>query len=187
MIQSRVDIVGKKYGKWEVLSEAPPRGKSTALRAVCRCECGKVRSVTKLALRKGRTTQCMSCASKHRYQKKAEAQRLSDPLYGYRTHISRYKLGATERNLEWGLTDDRAVDLFLQRCVFCNREGIKRRETMAPLNGIDRLDNTKGYVEGNVFPCCWDCNRAKADMHTADFVLWIKDVAKHIGFMVERP
>lgn len=28
-------------------------------------------------------------------------------------------------------------------------------------NGIDRVDNTKGYEETNVVPCCTVCNRAK--------------------------
>lgn len=33
--------------------------------------------------------------------------------------------------------------------------------------GIDRKDNQKGYVVGNVVPCCWDCNARKGALERA--------------------
>jgi hypothetical protein len=40
-------------------------------------------------------------------------------------------------------------------------------------NGIDRVDNSKGYILGNCVPCCSWCNRAKADGTLAKFMDWI--------------
>ena len=46
-------------------------------------------------------------------------------------------------------------------------------------NGIDRVDNEKGYEEGNVVPCCKICNVAKHDMEQKDFIFWARSVAEH--------
>jgi len=39
-------------------------------------------------------------------------------------------------------------------------------------NGVDRIDSQKGYVSGNVVPCCKYCNIAKSDYSTEDFLEW---------------
>ena len=36
-------------------------------------------------------------------------------------------------------------------------------------HGLDRLDNQKGYVIGNVVPCCTSCNRRKGGLEQAGF------------------
>ena len=47
-------------------------------------------------------------------------------------------------------------------------------------NGIDRLDNEKGYELGNVVSCCGRCNRAKGTMHVDEFRKWIAAVHGHL-------
>ena len=41
----KLDLTGKKFGKWTVLKEAPRKTKSSHTRWICRCECGTVREV----------------------------------------------------------------------------------------------------------------------------------------------
>ena len=41
---------------------------------------------------------------------------------------------------------------------------------------IDRIDNSKGYIKGNVVSCCKKCNTAKNTMTTEEFKQWIKKV-----------
>ena len=36
-------------------------------------------------------------------------------------------------------------------------------------NGVDRVDNTKGYSVDNSVPCCKFCNTAKHTMSEGDF------------------
>ena len=36
-------------------------------------------------------------------------------------------------------------------------------------NGIDRVDNEKGYVHGNVEACCGTCNFLKGNLSLAEF------------------
>ena len=48
-------------------------------------------------------------------------------------------------------------------------------------NGMDRVDNAKGYVLGNVVPCCHTCNFAKRGMATNEFVAWVTLVSNHLN------
>jgi hypothetical protein len=47
------------------------------------------------------------------------------------------------------------------------------------LSGIDRLDNSKGYVSGNVVPCCSVCNHAKHNLASDRYIEHCKAVARH--------
>jgi hypothetical protein len=43
-------------------------------------------------------------------------------------------------------------------------------------NGIDRVDNFKGYEIDNCVPCCYICNYAKRDMSKDQFLAWVKRI-----------
>ena len=40
-------------------------------------------------------------------------------------------------------------------------------------NGIDRIDNNKGYTMDNVVPCCEICNNAKKNLSKVKFISWL--------------
>jgi hypothetical protein len=72
--------------------------------------------------------------------------------------LSYYKERAAKKKYDWGITDEYALELFSDECMYCgefNEFGV---------NGIDRVDNTMGYIDGNVVPCCTVCNMIKCDM-----------------------
>jgi hypothetical protein len=48
-------------------------------------------------------------------------------------------------------------------------------------NGLDRVDNGKGYEIDNVVPCCKECNYAKCDRTQKDFVNWVKKCHDHLS------
>jgi hypothetical protein len=43
-------------------------------------------------------------------------------------------------------------------------------------NGVDRVDNSIGYTEDNVVPCCGTCNRMKLDMGKKEFLAHIQKI-----------
>ena len=43
-------------------------------------------------------------------------------------------------------------------------------------NGLDRVDNSKGYFIENVVPCCKNCNRAKATLTQKEFLNLVKKI-----------
>lgn len=71
-------------------------------------------------------------------------------------------------------------------CTYCGAAPAPRtvsRDKQAAygqLNGIDRIDSSRGYVPGNVQPCCTSCNIAKLDRSDADFRAWLLRAADHI-------
>jgi hypothetical protein len=46
-------------------------------------------------------------------------------------------------------------------------------------HGIDRYDNTKGYIVSNIKPCCSRCNIMKNDMHVQAFIDKVKIILKY--------
>ena len=46
-------------------------------------------------------------------------------------------------------------------------------------NGVDRLDNDKGYTDENVVPCCKFCNVAKMQMTVEEFEQHIRRITSH--------
>jgi hypothetical protein len=53
---------------------------------------------------------------------------------------------------------------------------------MSPARGIDRRDNSVGYLISNCAPCCKNCNLAKRDMSEAEFLRWVARIATKQGF-----
>jgi hypothetical protein len=43
-------------------------------------------------------------------------------------------------------------------------------------NGIDRIENTKGYSIDNCAPCCKICNNSKSTLSKEEWFYWIKQV-----------
>jgi hypothetical protein len=44
-------------------------------------------------------------------------------------------------------------------------------------NGIDRIDNARGYERDNIVPCCKFCNRAKSAMPQKEFIDLVRRIA----------
>lgn len=44
---------------------------------------------------------------------------------------------------------------------------------MFDYNGLDRIDSSKAHITGNVVSSCYNCNRAKNNLTTADFLAWV--------------
>lgn len=48
-----------------------------------------------------------------------------------------------------------------------------------PHNGVDRIDNNKGYEFNNCVPCCGDCNIAKHKLSLNEFISHARKIANH--------
>ena len=94
------------------------------------------------------------------------------------THFKQYFRGAIKRDYEFKLTFEEFCDLVSKACKYCGEENI--------VNGIDRVDNTKGYILENCVPCCELCNQMKLN-HTVDkFIGKSLDIAvKHIRHLLK--
>lgn len=46
-------------------------------------------------------------------------------------------------------------------------------------HGLDRINSKKGYIKGNITPCCNNCNRAKSNQTLKAFKLHILKIYGH--------
>ena len=89
----------------------------------------------------------------------AEAKRNLDN--NWKTFLSK---SVEKREKECNLTKEQYIDLIQKPCIYCNYY------CEDEINGIDRLDNTKGYILENCIPCCKHCNRMKHILHPVFFI-----------------
>lgn len=102
-----------------------------------------------------------------------------------RSHLNRYygdyKRGAKYKSLRFDLTLDEFRDLVVQRCHYCGAFPKVQNvwhsvKVKIPMNGIDRVDNSKGYSTDNCVTACAPCNYFKKGMPIEDFILRIKGI-----------
>jgi hypothetical protein len=81
--------------------------------------------------------------------------------------ITQYKSRSKRMGIEYLLDNEQASDLLTDNCYYCG-------QSPSPVNGIDRSDNDRGYITGNVVTACRMCNTAKNNHSLDEFLLWIK-------------
>lgn len=141
---------GDIFGMWTVVGDRVTESGSEIL---CRCECGieKLVRVTKLLNKK--SLGCITCRRKGK---------TSSNWKGVgeipRSAFTKVKLSAKNRKKEFKLTHDYLHKLFEEQKHKCALSGIElffleESKNLSQSNGnasLDRIDNTKGYIEGNV-------------------------------------
>ena len=112
---------------------------------------------------------------------KAKGTALPPNVAAYRLIVRTYRLSARRKGLEFTLSDSEIKNLLDGNCRYCGSEpcGISKKGLKGSYtySGIDRVDNTLGYVGGNVVSCCKQCNMAKGVMTEDQFMLKIQAFA----------
>lgn len=171
-----IDLTGKRFNRLTVIERSYPNTKRGCPRWLCKCDCGVEKIVNGIDLRKGKTQSC-GCLQKE-YAKK---RKLEPRISNMRHMISNYRGGARRRGLEWKLTEEQFKELTQQDCFYCgakpnNRFEYKGSNGAYIYNGIDRVNNDKGYTIENTVPCCFFCNERKRALTLQEFKDWIKRV-----------
>jgi len=97
--------------------------------------------------------------------------------------FARYKQGAKKRGLAFELSLRHFLAFTSAVCHYCGSapEKEERHEpSVYKYNGIDRKDNTKGYLLDNCLPCCWKCNNAKGSLSYQDFLEMITKISRNL-------
>jgi hypothetical protein len=132
-------------------------------------------------MKNGKKSNCKSCCSKSskkwREKNPTKVKIIND------NHNNRAKVdaivklkkvyaGAREFERDYELTYEQGEALLLADCRYC---GVSRSW------GIDRIDSSKGYIEGNVAPCCGKCNKMKLNYTLDEFKSQIVKIYKHLN------
>ena len=161
--------IGHRYGHLTVLVQAPTLYHKS--RWQCRCDCGRITETSGNNLRVGYTR---SCGCRRGGLNDSSAMRQARNLY---------RRNAQLRGLVFDISEEDFERITKLDCYYCGthpsnvykiaRKG-KITNTPYIYNGLDRIENTKGYSLDNVVPACIVCNRAKSDMPINEFIMWIK-------------
>jgi hypothetical protein len=84
------------------------------------------------------------------------------------------KKTAQRKGYVWELSSEQFEQLILSDCVYC-------AAPPAPVNGVDRRDNSQGYTVENSTTACAQCNYAKKTLSVQDFLSWARRVAARHG------
>lgn len=87
----------------------------------------------------------------------------------------------SSRNLKFSITRDDLVKLWDKQKGLCSYTGweMSTQTKNQRLVSIERIDNSLGYVDGNLILVCWCANRARNTMTKTDFIDMCKQIAKH--------
>lgn len=96
---------------------------------------------------------------------------------------------------KWNLSFEECLKIFSSKCNYCGIEPNKKinvyltkqgkyrtsnieraDKAWVVYNGIDRVDNEKGYIKTNVVSCCYRCNLAKHNQTLKEFQEWIERI-----------
>ncbi len=165
------DLTGKQFGFLTVLRRGKkPKG------FWCRCICGKEKEVSMLNI--PRTSSC-GCRGGKRSLNYKGYEDISSKAWGL------IKRNAKTRGLEFGIEIQYAWDLFVKQGRKCNLSGVPiafpQWHDEIGTASLDRIDSSKGYVEGNVQWLHRDVNQMKWSTDIGRFVEMCRKIADHAG------
>jgi hypothetical protein len=108
-----------------------------------------------------------------------------------------YRARAKRSKIAFTLTKDEFLSMIQRDCQYCGippmMVGVSpKRDNKDPAyssfkwNGVDRVDNSKGYILANVTPCCMLCNLAKKNLSSNQFLEWALRLSCHQGWVKGR-
>lgn len=158
-----IDLSHKRNHEWETI-----------------CDCGNIKITNSYCLKYKKTKSC-GCYQKEMFLKSSIKHTNDIALNGL---VYDYKTGAKKRNLIFELSHNEFKNLSNLECYYCGSMPLcvkKVNRHSITYNGIDRVDNKKGYTIDNVVTCCKICNVAKHDISYIDFINWVKKISVNLS------
>lgn len=146
----------------------------------CLCECGNQCVILASRLKSGNTKSC-GCL-------KSDITRLRwikpKGVASFNEFFWKYQDAAQRRGLDFKLSREEFRDITQKPCFYCGilpNSIFGRRNTNGGYihNGIDRINNSKGYTFDNCVPCCKICNYMKHKLSQEEFLIHIKEIYEH--------
>lgn len=173
-----VNLLDKHFGKLVVIDKANEKTKSRGVLWVCKCDCGNIIKIPSNSLISGNTTTCGD-RSKH-----------PKGYLGYgdipHSHLMAIQQGATKRKLPFSVTGEYLWNLFIEQNRRCALSGVELSFTKEKNKyitrathttaSLDRINNFKGYIEGNVRWVHKDVNRMRWILSDDELLEWCKKI-----------
>ena len=102
---------------------------------------------------------------------------MDSDLFCQKRVFEQYRFDAKSRDLLFEVSFEHFIKYLKEPCYYCGDKETctytdpRHKERKFKYNGIDRMDNTKGYIYDNLLPCCGLCNWMKKGLTVEVFVL----------------
>ena len=180
------DIIGKKYNKLTILDIYSVYNKNNRIvfTAKCVCDCGNKKDIIVSHIKYNKIGSC-GCDKSGYNKTRGERSKL---YTGYKKISGKLwgniKSGAKRRNLDFNITIQYAWDIYKQQYGKCALSGMDigfdgtSRESYKTSASLDRIDNHKVYIEGNVRWVLKDINMIRGSYDSGYFIKLCNAVAK---------
>lgn len=170
------DITGQKFGNYTAIKFVGRRNNNGNALWLCQCQCGKERINDLSTLKDGKAKSCGECTW------------VGDIT---EDHFGQIRRNAKRRGYEFNLTKEYIWKIYQEQkglCAFTGEEiyfckkrlidsnGRKKRITTA---SVDRKDNSKGYIEGNIQLVHKDVNIMRRNYSIERFIEVCKKVVEN--------
>lgn len=179
----RKDLTNIRYGRLIAIKDigAITNGYSKIRLWECICDCGKLVTKRSSQLLQGN---CSSCGCLRSEVCRAKVL-LPSGISGFNSLIGVYQASAKRKNFEFTLTNEQFREITSSNCYYCGIEPkqiskITKGITSYIYNGIDRMNNNKGYTIENSVACCKECNFLKSSRNMKEFCDLVNKISNNL-------
>lgn len=192
------NLIGKRFGKLTVIGEYEPGRKAinetnrfsarVYPSVLCECDCGRTKRFTVNNLKKGSTKSC-GCfrlqTSSQNGKKSGRMNGLKQRKYSTKESSARDLFQKYMKRNPGNLDFESFFKLTQLSCYYCGTlpnqkylvENVTDNLGTYIYNGLDRIDNLKGYDLENVITCCGTCNFMRNKLTMEDFFTHVAKIA----------
>lgn len=147
----------------------------------CQCKCGNIKNILVTNVVKKRTISC-GCAQQQSIPKGNRSSNWNGVGELSGSFFYQIKCQAKKRSIDFKLTKEYLWDLFIKQDRKCKFTGIELHFSSSSCKynqtaSLDRIDNNKPYIKGNVQWVHKNINKMRNDLTIEDFVQSCKMVA----------
>lgn len=166
------NVIGLRQGKLSILEEFITKNKNNKNESIwvkCQCDCGNQYTILKRSFLVRKISDCNKCRKYDKYK---------SCLKNLNIYFSKIKSRALKNNVDFTITKDLLNDLIIKQNYKCklSNKSIKLDDGSASL---DRIDSSKGYIEGNVQWVHKIVNFMKQELSQEIFLDFCKCVAEN--------
>jgi hypothetical protein len=179
-----IDLTGKIFHNLKVVGKASAN-RQGSITWLCECVCGNKKTVSSDHLtRKKSPVKSCGCLSHKQGERHSQWKGCGDISGGWwSTHVVRERKQSKRAKIPVDITIEYAWELFIKQNKMCALSGqiltigTNRYNTAS----IDRIDSSKGYIEGNIQWVHKDINFMKRTYSQEYFIGMCKMVFNHTG------
>ena len=143
--------------------------------------CNERKAITRYELKKQRwrARECLDCRSA------GKRKRLSNSPHLYISNLYTQLAYRRRETHDYEITREYLYGLYERQKGICAYSGVAMTNIKDGTGyhlsniSIDRIDNTKGYLEGNIALVCLACNMMKYTLDLKDMKNWCKMITQH--------